>query len=248
MFKALASIIAFLTRFPVPSENRNLIITAKNMYLFPIVGLFIGSSAGAFGYLISLFLPNVLVAPITLLFLYLITGFHHLDGLLDFGDGIMVQGTVQEKLAVMKDPKTGTGGLGLGFLVIITNVIALSSFKGFDLLYIIMASEVFSKFSMTVLAAVSKPASEGLGKIFIDNYRQGNTISKTLLSSMLTFITLFFLELKHYLIILSVSIIVSLILSAISNNQFKGVTGDVFGATNEFSRMAILVTAVGVIS
>ena len=39
------------------------------------------------------------------------TGLHHTDGLLDFGDGVMVHGTAEHKIEVMHDQLTGAGGL-----------------------------------------------------------------------------------------------------------------------------------------
>jgi adenosylcobinamide-GDP ribazoletransferase len=48
-------------------------------------------------------------------------------------------------------------------------------------------------------------------------------------------------------IIVLVAIITSLIMVGISHRHFKGVTGDVLGATNELTRMVSIITLLAVI-
>ena len=58
----ILSALSFLTIIPVPrSGNTDISITARNMYLFPIVGAIIGVIVGIFAYGLSIYLENYLV-------------------------------------------------------------------------------------------------------------------------------------------------------------------------------------------
>ena len=68
-----------------------------------------------------------LIAAIVYGFLLLINGFNHFDGLMDFGDGVMVHGSPEKKLSIMKDPMTGVGGIATGFIVGTITIAAFTS-------------------------------------------------------------------------------------------------------------------------
>jgi len=53
--------------------------------------------AGVFGWVTLQFLPSLVVGALALALLFVVTGLHHTDGLLDFGDGIMVHGSFEKK-------------------------------------------------------------------------------------------------------------------------------------------------------
>ncbi|WP_394325417.1 adenosylcobinamide-GDP ribazoletransferase [Methanobrevibacter arboriphilus] len=63
-------------------------------------------------------------------------GFHHLDGLIDIGDALMVHGTPEKKISVMRDSMIGTGGIALFFIVGILTI-AFFKFYTFNRIYII---------------------------------------------------------------------------------------------------------------
>ena len=46
---------------------------------------------------------------------------------MDFGDGIMVHGSPEKKLRIMKDPMTGVGGIATGLIVAAITIAAFSS-------------------------------------------------------------------------------------------------------------------------
>src|SRR5208337_4434418 len=122
--RQLKNLISFLTIFPVVMTPDMLTDCAKNMWAFPVIGALIGLVAGAFGWAASLVLPGVVVGGLVLALLLLLTGLHHTDGLLDFGDGVMVHGTPEHKIEVMHDQLTGAGGLTLGIMTILITALA----------------------------------------------------------------------------------------------------------------------------
>jgi len=87
---------SFLTTIPV-GEVR-LKTTAEHMYLFPLVGGFIGLVAGAVALVLFHLFPSGVASVLIVGAIFAITGLHHTDGLLDFGDGLMAFGSPEKKL------------------------------------------------------------------------------------------------------------------------------------------------------
>ena len=148
MFKQFSSVFSFLTIIPV--GNSDLQTSAKHMYLFPVIGIVIGLIIGFMGWGMSLFLEPLIVGLLVAAGLVLITGLHHTDGLSDFADGLMVKGTKERKLEVMKDPKVGSAGIISLVFYVAATVIALSFMKGFELFYAILIGEIIAKFCMVI--------------------------------------------------------------------------------------------------
>ena len=92
---------------------------ARNMWAFPLIGAFLGLLAGLFGWVAHQFLPGLVVGALALALLLWMTGLHHMDGLLDFGDGIMAHGLAEHKVEVMHDQLTGAGAIGLTLMTYI---------------------------------------------------------------------------------------------------------------------------------
>jgi adenosylcobinamide-GDP ribazoletransferase len=241
MLKEFKSVIAFLTIFPV--NKVNLIDAINGMYFFPIVGAIIGFAAGFFSLLISRFISRLLASVFTLGFLLLITGLHHLDGLADFGDGIIASKTREDRLKAMHDVNLGVGGLTLTILVTLSSIFAIYQLNFNFLLQILIASESSAKLSMVFLALISKPAYTGLGASFIKEMKGKKGLIKffAALSSSLA-IAFFTLSFSGFLILIS-GLLASLMIFIASNIKFGGVTGDVFGALNEISRMIAVIIA-----
>jgi adenosylcobinamide-GDP ribazoletransferase len=113
MFKQLKALIAFLTIIPIKGEY-DLKTTAEGIHLFPLIGALIGFITGIIAFLISNIYPGLITGIIATSVLELITGLHHFDALLDFGDGIMAKTTPERKIEIMHDKQTGAGGFWLG--------------------------------------------------------------------------------------------------------------------------------------
>src|SRR5512135_1059068 len=124
MRKEIKNLFAFLTVLPLRMDMDCLTDSAKLMWLFPMVGASIGVIAGIFGWAIGQFLPSLVVGGLVLGVLLLLTGLHHTDGLLDFGDAVMYHGTPERKIEIMHDQLTGAGALGLGMMTYIITALA----------------------------------------------------------------------------------------------------------------------------
>jgi adenosylcobinamide-GDP ribazoletransferase len=220
---------------------------ARSMWAFPLIGAFLGLLAGLFGLVAFRLLPSIVAGALVLALLLWMTGLHHTDGLLDFGDGVMAHGTAEHKIEVMHDQLTGAGGLALGILTILISVLTFGQLNIRLVLPAVIVVEICAKLSMVVSAWAGKSVHQGMNSPFLEamHGRGGNMRLATAL--IISFIVgLVLLKFAGILVVL-VGIITSLVMVAVAHKHFNGVTGDVFGATNELTRLVCVVVLVAVI-
>ena len=228
---------------------------AKNMWAFPLIGALLGALAGLFGWVTLQFLPSIVVGGLVLALLLWMTGLHHTDGLLDFGDGIMAHGSAEHKVEVMHDQLTGAGAIGLCVMTYLITAFTFVTLNGnvfigpFVIPIIVPALivvELSAKLSMVVAAWAGKSVHQGMNSSFLEamHGRSGNW--RLLAALALSFaITLLLLSWRGAFVVVA-GVITGLVMVSIAHKHFKGVTGDVFGATNEIARMISVVALVAV--
>jgi adenosylcobinamide-GDP ribazoletransferase len=234
MIKGLKSVLGFLTIIPVGMDFDTEDV-AKNVWLFPIVGGFIALIAAVLYDLLNYVLSDTIAAGFALFALLVLTGFHHLDGLLDFGDGAMRIGNAESRRSAMRDVNTGVGGFALGFFVLIITYAALVETT---LVYAsLIVAEASAKFSMVLAAFVGRASHYGTGSVFTKIVDK-----KLFLIALFVYLLFFFiLPLEKGLMVFIATVVTSLLITVISSKLFGGVPGDVLGAINEITRMAVLV-------
>jgi adenosylcobinamide-GDP ribazoletransferase len=216
--------------------------TAKCMFLFPLVGAFIGLLAGLCGWATSQFLPSLVVGALVLGFLLLITGLHHTDGLLDFGDGIMAHGSPERKIEIMHDQLTGAGGLSLGIMTFLITTFAISELDSGIIIQGLVVVEISAKLSMVVGAWAGKAVHEGMNSSFLEAMHGNKGTARLLAALVISFVIAMPLLWLTGAVTVLAAILASLIMVEVAHRHFKGVTGDVLGATNELARMFSLIT------
>ncbi len=244
--RQLKNLVSFLTVFPVVMDKDLLTDCARNMWAFPLIGAFIGLLAGLLGWVFYHFLPGIVVGALVLALMLWMTGLHHMDGLLDFGDGVMAHGTFEHKIDVMHDQLTGAGGLSLGILTILISALAIGQLGSGIIISGIIVVELSAKVSMVVAARAGKSIHQGMNSPFLEamHGRGGNLrLFATLIISLA--IALPLLGWAGIFTVLT-GVITGLVMVAVAHKHFNGVTGDVFGATNELARMACVVTLLAV--
>jgi len=241
MLKEIKNLIAFLTIIPVGMAPDCLTDAANLMYLFPLVGAFIGLLAGVFAWLLLNILNASIVGVLTLGFILLITGLHHTDGLLDFGDGIMYQGSVERKVEIMHDQQTGAGGLALGLVTILTTAFCIAQLNQNFVIQSLILSEVSAKLGMVIMAWVGRSAHMGMNTYFVNAMHGQYRNLRLIVALFIAFsVALFLLSSVGFTAVIT-GLVAALVIVGISNRHFKGVTGDVFGAGNELARLASLI-------
>ena len=241
MLKEIGSVFSFLTIFP--SSNATLENIAKYMYFFPVVGIVLGLLIGSFGFGLSFILDPLLVSLLVVTSIAIVTGIHHADGLADFADGLMVKGDKNKKLKAMKDVSTGSAGIVGIVLYLIGLIITISLTTGFDLFKAILISEILAKFSMVLMASFGNSASIGSNSPFLEIMKDKK---KLVIAFLIMLIPVIILGETTGLVMLSVTVILTIFLLALSTRSFGGITGDILGATNELTRLASLMVFVSI--
>jgi len=230
---------------------------ARNMWTFPLIGAFLGLLVGLFGWVAYQFLPALVVGALTLALLLLLTGLHHMDGLLDFGDGIMAHGSAEHKVEVMHDQLTGAGAIGLTLMTYLITAFAFAQlgrtvFIGSLALPLIFPAlimvELCAKLSMVVVAWAGKSVHQGMNSSFLEAMHgsKGNLRLVAAIAISIA-ISLPLLRWAGVFIVLA-GLITGLVMVKVAHKHFNSVTGDVFGATNELARMVCAVVLLVVIA
>lgn len=213
------------------------------MPAFPLIGALIGLMSGVFVWVLEAVLPSTIVGFLGVGFILLLTGLHHTDGLLDFGDGAMSHGTQRKKLRIMRDPTTGAGGFGLGLIVLSITALSIAAIDRGLAIQSLIVTEAGAKLAMVVQAAIGQSAHKGMSTPFVRamknlrGLRLGVALALQLAVSIL---------LLHFigLVLTAAALIVALMMLMISQRILGGITGDVMGATNDLTRMLCLLLVV----
>jgi len=235
LFKGIASVVSFLTI--IPSKNGDLETVAKSMYLFPIAGAVIGLIIGGAGYGLSLFAQPLIVGLVLTGALVIISGIHHTDALCDFADGIMAKGTKEKKLQAMRDPAVGSAGVVTVVLYVAGMIMALSMMKGFALFQAILLSELMAKFAMVLQANRGFSTWQGMSSPFTQSMKDYKKLG---IAAGLAIVPTILLGGITGVYVTATCILLSFLLLGVANRTFGGISGDVFGASNELVRLASL--------
>ena len=235
MFKGITSVISFLTI--IPSKNAQLDTVAKNMYLFPIAAVLIGLIVGGAGYGLSMFVQPLIIGLLVTGALVIITGIHHTDALCDFADGMMAKGTKEKKLQAMRDPAVGSAGVVTVVLYVAGMIMSISMMKGLVLFEAILLSEIMAKFAMVLQANRGFSAWKGLSSPFTESMKDPQKLG---VATALAIIPTVLLGGITGIIVVAVTVGLSFLLLVVANKSFGGISGDVFGASNELVRLSSL--------
>ena len=244
VIKGLKGLFGFLTIMPVGMESIETI--SKYFFLCPLVGLVIGSVAGAIGFALGHILPEMIVGFLVLVTIQLLTGFHHLDGLLDLSDAAMARGDTKRRLEVMHDMYTGAAAIASGVIVLALTGLAFGNFAFLDILKVAIVAEVVAKESMVLTAYLGKkPEYKGMGYFVVESMenKHAAAFASVILCSVVGFVLLG----VCFVWVLAAMAVAVVVLTYYSNKTLKCVTGDVMGATNEINRMVALLVVLAAI-
>jgi adenosylcobinamide-GDP ribazoletransferase len=211
----------------------------RHVYVFPLVGLVLGAILGAAAYIATLALPSNLVAIIVIMAIYKLCGINHIDGLADFGDGVIAHGTLEKKVSAMKDVSLGTGGAIFIAVLLLATFAIISDLPAALLPPALLVAEVSAKEAMIAFAAFSQALQKGFGQIMIEKTTAKEFAIGLAISAIICAAALGPLGLAA----LAVSQGAALDMVVVAKRNFGGATGDGIGATNEVARVAALAAA-----
>lgn len=237
----ILGIIGFSTRIPI-KRFVTLEEMQGNVFIWPYVGLLIGVIGAIIAYIVYdlLSLPLILSAAIVYSFLIWFTGFNHIDGVMDLGDGLMVHGDHQKRLNVMRDSMVGTGGIATFFIVAIITIAALASVPINEIIQTVILMELCAKTGMITTMEFGSTDDTGIAR----DIKKGIDYKVLSINIIIAFIIAYLLLGEIGVISLLATIIFALYLAMVAEKNFGCVTGDMLGASNEIGRAVALIFVV----
>jgi adenosylcobinamide-GDP ribazoletransferase len=246
LLSALRSGFGFLTTIPVGITMEGVEKLMKHIYLFPVVGTVIGVILALTGLASSAIFPPILTSFVVIAAIYFLTGFNHIDGLADFGDGIAAHGTREKKVQAMRDIAVGTGGFVfclIAILGIFSSLFSILESGAAVFALALVVAETSAKQSMVTVAAFGRKIHEGFGAMTVDNTKLSDFIIGMVFSAFVCFVLLNVPGLESFII----AQLSALLVLNTANRHFGGVSGDVVGASNEIGRLTCLIFIAGAI-
>ena len=235
---AIKSGFGWLSTIPVGISMEGIDALMNHVYVFPFIGLVLGVLLGLLSGLVSQLLPEELAAMTIIIATYKLCGINHIDGLADFGDGIMAHGPAENKVKAMKDLNLGTGGVIFLTILVISYFAIISNLPVYLVPAAIIASEVSAKQSMVTFSAFSVSLQKGFGQIMIEKTDKHKFLISLILAAIFCAAILGPLG----LVALTASQVIAVYLIYVAKRNFGGSTGDIIGATNEIGRGMALAT------
>lgn len=238
------SAIQFLTRIPLPSVDYRPDSLSGSVKFFPLVGALIGGVAALLSRFSISHLPRPVSALVVLVFLVLITGALHEDGLADTADGFGGGHTRDKILLILRDSRIGSYGATALCLSLVGRLILIGSLPLDHIALYLIVANVLCRWTILPLSYFLPAARDGEG--------QGARIARLTTRSSLIIGTVFAFALTadllrwRALVPLAIAIFITLFSGYFYSRKIGGITGDCFGATTQVTEMVIYMCGVWV--
>lgn len=248
-FAELLHSLRFLTRVPIPFANTiDPPPLSQSMRLFPVAGAMIGAAGGAalagFSYL---GLPSLVAAALTMALGLLVTGALHEDGLADTADGFGGGKSRERRLEIMRDSHIGSYGTLALVASMFVRTACYETLAGLDPLTVVAvlaACGAFSRALMVDLLWATRPArSDGLAVHAGTPGRNGAAFA-IITAAALTLAAGLLVSPPSGLIALAAGLGVTAYMRRLTVRLIGGQTGDVCGAVQVLSELAMLIVFV----
>ncbi len=246
---SLAVALSFLTILPVPARTwRSRTLVGHALSWFPFVGLVLGGMLALAALGLGTVLPPAVVAALVLTLGVLLTGGLHLDGLIDSCDGLFCVRSPEQRLAIMRDSHTGAFGvLGAVCLLLIKFAALFALVAGDQRLVLggLVLAPVLSRWAM-VIAAVGFPYGRpgpSLGSSFHEGAGRFQLAAASLSALLVVMLVSSTLQIGLWmgLATLVSTAMLTVLLARFALRRLPGLTGDIYGATNEVIEAVVLV-------
>ncbi len=241
----LKATVVFCTRLPLLRATSIAgSAIAKAAWAFPIAGLVVGLiGAVVYGLAHKFGLPPWPAAALAVAATLLATGCLHEDGLADTADGFGGGTTREQKLGIMRDSHIGVYGVTALTIALLLRVGALASLpNAHAIVWALLASHAAARATMPTLMFLLPPArNDGLS--FEAGRPPGEAVAA---AAVIGFVILAFcLHPGHGLLAFIFLATIVAAMAWLAMRQIEGQTGDVLGALEQASEIAVLLIAVG---
>jgi adenosylcobinamide-GDP ribazoletransferase len=248
----LFGLLALLSRIRVSRSDVDLESAARQQYLFPAAGAVLGMVFALVALLAFDLLDGILsgfiISLLVVVFIYFVTGLIHLEGLADFGDGLMASGESERKKGAMKDVAVGASGtffMIIAVLMLFLLVDELGSWVDSPPLLLwtdriplvlgILVAEIGAKLAMNTVMVIGPSSHPGMGSIFVAAATPERYVAALAIGTAIALIAS-----GLYGLLVLLGPIAGVVIAMIARKHFGGVGGDSFGAANEVGRLLVL--------
>ncbi len=235
--KDVLAALRFFTILPLGRDTGD--FSAKSAVIgLPAAGLIIGLLTALFDSLVAGLWPGPAVAVLDVVFLVVITGALHLDGLADTADGLYGGATRERALEIMKDSRTGAIGVVAVVCCLMVKWAGIFSLDGSRFL-LIMLVPAYSRagvlFGLKYLD-YGRP-EQGTGRAFFDEPLSGGDFRWLALVVGLSLLTG-----AKFLLINGGFALATLAVLLFFRRKMGCITGDMFGAMIEIIEIFLFLT------
>lgn len=245
-------LLALLSRIRLSRSRIDLESSARRQFLFPAAGAVLGiiftlAALLAFNFLDGI-VDGLIISLIIVIFIYIVTGLIHLEGLADFGDGLMASGDQERKKGAMKDVAVGASGTFFMMIAVLMMVFLVSDLGSWVdsppfLLWAeripfvlgLVVAEVGAKLAMNTVMVIGPSSHQGMGRIFVEAATPGRYVAALAIGIGIAVIAS-----GLYGLIVLLGPIAGVVIALVARKHFGGIGGDSFGAANEIGRLLIL--------
>lgn len=235
--------IGFYTRIPTRVQSSSSELAGSAPW-FPIVGAGIGASIAVTYVGLSLLLPGTVAAVLAVSAGALLTGALHEDGLGDVADAFAGGRTVERRLEILDDPRQGTFGVLALTAAFLTRVSAIATLDAYGALSLITAAHAVSRVPGIVLMRRQPLArTDGLAGALAGNLRPVHEVGGITIG-----VAIGALAIGTWVVPAVVfCVLVSWGMSALARIKVGGIGGDVLGAVQQLTELAVLLFGVVVV-
>lgn len=238
--------IRLLTRFPVPGPRTDADDIARSVPWFPLVGAMVGALVATAYAGAVLVWPPVVAAVVATTVGILATGGFHEDGLADTADGLGGAGahsTPADALRVMRDPTLGTFGVLALVATFVARVAGLAALDVERAAPVLIAAHCLGRAAAVAGMGAGVAAPHGLGADHARRLRRPQIAAAIFLGLVISVAAMGVWGLGAAV----VAAVPAAMLVRLSVRRLGGTTGDVLGAIEQLTEVAVVLAAGAVV-
>lgn len=217
----------------------------RSIAFFPLIGLLVGAILAVADHVAGQILPPPIPSALTIALALVLTGALHFDGWLDLCDALVSHRTPEERLAILRDSRTGGYAVAGGIALVLIRFSALAALTGptRSETLILMAAWGRLGIAYAVFAHPYGRTEPRPGR-FLKDTMTGSRLGVALVTALVPTLLLWG---ARGLIVAAASWIAAEGLARIARSRLPGLTGDVYGAINEVVEVTVLLVAAALI-
>jgi len=234
--------LGFLTVLPVGKRALDNRLLARAVAFFPLVGMVLGLMLVGADWVLRRGLSDLLASALVVALLVLLTGALHFEGFVDACDGLFGGHTRERQLEIMRQKQVGAYAVAGGVILLLIKVAALTSITGESRVWVLGFFPVLSRWGMALALGIFPYArQQGLGSAF----HSAGLIPVGIAGAMALAVAVL-LGGAGILLFVSATAL-ALLLGWGMSRMLGGLTGDTYGAINEFVEACLLVIAAAIV-